>query len=276
MPFSATPGIIYYTYRYIDIDITPPKPEGTGCNFALFVILTFVKHMPKIKLKCGSGFFLNNVACFRTHAHTQTSYINSQLLFLQFVAYRHSNLESELIMLLPSLNLGVLNLWIESEWAHSTCVSRRNSRRSRGENVMSRQRFLRCRWHHPTSTGSRSTSPLTNPLSIMWFKPPETVEPHRTEFWKCFIFFCKIAPGSESLSKPNQPKRSIVRLFPFLLLSVLPPSALVSPFKTLTHLRLWLWELWILGWQIFLLCKDRCRDFLHWWWLILSCCDWGR
>lgn len=152
----------------------------------------FVKHMPKNKIvknwSVGLFFFFLNVTCFRTHAHTQTSYINSRLFILQFIAYRHSNLESELIMLLPSLNLGALNLWIESEWAHSTCVSRRSSRRSHGESVMSRQRFLRCRWHHPTSTGSRSTSPLANPLSITWFKPPETVELHRTEFWKCLIF----------------------------------------------------------------------------------------
>lgn len=47
---------------------------------------------------------------FQTRARTHSSSIKSPVLPLQFIACRHSHLESELIMLLPSLNFGALSL----------------------------------------------------------------------------------------------------------------------------------------------------------------------
>lgn len=47
---------------------------------------------------------------FQTRALLRASYINSQLFILQFIACRHSDLEPELIMRLPSRNFGALSL----------------------------------------------------------------------------------------------------------------------------------------------------------------------
>lgn len=82
----------------------------------------FVEYMKKTWNMKKSRFaqFSNS---FQTRALTRTSYINSQLFILQFIACRHSNLEPELIMRLPSRNFGALSLWMESEWAGSACVS---------------------------------------------------------------------------------------------------------------------------------------------------------
>lgn len=71
-------------------------------------------------------FFFWDATHFQTHARTHSSSIKPPLLPLQFIARRHSNFESELIMLLPSLNFGALSLWMETEWTHSTCISTRN------------------------------------------------------------------------------------------------------------------------------------------------------
>lgn len=89
-----------------------------------------------MKKKLGTGNVKEQVCSvfqsFQTRALARVSYINSQLFILQFIAWRHSNLEPELIMLLPSRNFGTLSLWMELEWAGSACVSTSNEDTSNG------------------------------------------------------------------------------------------------------------------------------------------------
>lgn len=144
------------------------------------------------------------------------------------------------------------------------------------ESVMSTHRFFEGGGDPPRSG---SASSLSNRSSMAWFKPPTAVgELHKNKFMKMFNFFLLDCFRLSVLSQTYQPKRSIFPLcFSLILCSLsLRQPALVSPCWMLSHLWICLQEWGILGWQIFLLSRICWRDFFHWWWLILSCCVWGR
>lgn len=129
-------------------------------------------------------------------------------------------------MLLPSLNFGALSLWMETEWADSTCVSTGNGYASDGvseESVMSEHGFfLRWRWP-PLRSGS--ASPLSNQSSMTWFKPPTAVgELHENRFMKMFNFFLLDCSRLSVLSQTQSTKTLNFPSLSLLLSSVLSPS----------------------------------------------------
>lgn len=160
------------------------------------------------------------------HTHIHTSSIRSPLFILQFSACRHSNLKSELIMLLPSLKFWCSQL-LNADGMSSFYLRQREEwlclRRLGDESVMSKHRFFWGGGDPPPRVQDRLLPSWSNQAWHDLRLPLLSVNSMRTDLWKCLTFSCKTAPGSLSSLKPNQAEPS---LFPLCLpsFSALSPS----------------------------------------------------